>query len=70
MLEHFKITYEHATRNILKIRESLIDGPLISKPSTRSSNFHEPLAFISNSSAYLDSRPCVNNENIDLKFKP
>jgi hypothetical protein len=61
MLEHLKITNEHATRNILKIREHLIDGALILKPSTSSSNFHEPIAFISNFSVCLNSTSFVND---------
>jgi hypothetical protein len=61
---------QHATKNILKIRESLIDGALIFKPSTPSSNFHEPIAFISNSSASLDSRLFLNdNEKLMTKAK-
>ncbi len=70
MLKHLKITNEHATRNILKIREHLIDGAFIFKPSTSSSNFHEPIALISNSSAYLDSTSFVNdNEKSMTKAK-
>jgi hypothetical protein len=61
MLEHLKITNEHETRNILKIHERLIDGPLIFKPPTLSSNFHEPIVLISNFSAYLDSVSFVND---------
>jgi len=64
MLEHLKITNEHATRNVLKIYESLIDGALIFKPSTPSSNFHEPIALISNSNAYLNSRSFVNDKSM------
>lgn len=48
----------------------MIDAALISKPSTPSSNFHEPIALISNSSVYLNSRPCVNdNEKSMTKAK-
>jgi hypothetical protein len=70
MLEHLKFTNEHVTRNIIKIREHLIDVELIFKPSTPSSNFHEPIALISNSNAYLDSMSFINeNEKSMTKAK-
>lgn len=70
MLKHLKITNEHATRNILKICEGFIDGALIFRLSTPSSNFHEPIAFISNSSAYLNIASFVNdNEKLMTKAK-
>jgi hypothetical protein len=43
MLECLKVTNGHATRNILKKCQSLIDGPSIPIPKSPSSNWFKPI---------------------------
>ncbi len=57
MLKHLKATNGHPIRNVLKRRQSLIDGPSIPIPETPGSSWFEPITPTSYTNPSLDSTP-------------
>jgi hypothetical protein len=61
MLEHLKATNGHATRNVLKKHQSLINGPSIPIPKTSSFSRSKPIIPTSYTSPSLDFTPSGND---------
>jgi hypothetical protein len=60
----------HATKNVLKRHQNLLYGSFVSVPSTRSSNYVDPIPFTFNPNASLNSRPSISdNDKLMTKAK-
>ncbi len=55
MLKHLKATNGHATNNVLKRHQSLIDGASIPIPKTLGSSWSELITLTSYTNPFLDS---------------
>jgi hypothetical protein len=70
VLKRLRATNGHATKNVLKRCQSLLDGSLGSTPSTPSSNYIELVPPMFNPNASLDSRPTASdNDKLMIKAK-
>jgi hypothetical protein len=70
VLKRLKATNGHATNNVLKRCQSLLDRSLGSTPSTPSSNYVELIPPMFNPNASLDSRPTTSdNDKLMVKAK-
>ncbi len=70
VLKHLRATNGHATNNILKRCQSLLNGSPGFAPSTPSSNFVEPVPPMYNPNASLDSKSATNdNDKLMTKAK-
>ncbi len=70
MLEHLRAAWEHATKNVMKRRQSLLDSSLVFTPSTLSSSFVEVVPLMCNPNASLDFKPFASdNDRLMTKAK-
>ncbi len=68
VLENIRATNGHATKNILKRCQSLLDMSFVSTPSTPSSSYDELVPPMSNFNASLDFKPFASdNERLMTK---
>ncbi len=63
VLERLRATSGHATKNILKIFQSLLYESFVFIPSIPSSNYDDPITLMFNLNTSFDSRPFASDND-------